>query len=79
MKNTFEKVVKGFLVALLVLGIVAIAFGVTYITCAGIWWLICLVVSREFLWSEALGFWIVMQLVSVVCYDQNKDSRRRWL
>jgi hypothetical protein len=73
MREVMVKVVAGLIVTVLVVLVFAIGTGLTYLTCSGIWYLICLGFGREFGWGEAFGFWIIVQLASVLIYGQRNE------
>lgn len=65
-KNLKNKITEGGAVALVVIVIVALAYGVSWIATCGIIKLITLCFGWTFKWSIATGIWLIMCLLQTV-------------
>lgn len=65
-KNLKNKIAEGGTVALIVIIILAIGYGISWITTCGIIKLITLCFGWTFKWSIATGIWLIMLLLRSV-------------
>lgn len=63
MKNLKDKIATGGIVALIIIAIVAVLYGISWIVTCGIIYLITLCFGWTFKWSIATGIWLIMCLV----------------
>ena len=65
-KNLKNKIAEGGAVALVVIGILALAYGLSWIVTCGIIKLITMYFGWTFKWSIATGIWLVMCLLQSI-------------
>ena len=65
-KNLKNKIAEGGAVALVVIGILAFAYGLSWIVTCGIIKLITMCFGWTFKWSIATGIWLVMCLLQSI-------------
>ena len=63
-KNLKNKIAEGGTVALIIIIILAIVYGISWIVTCGIIKLITLCFGWKFKWSVATGIWLIMCLLS---------------
>ena len=65
-KNLKNKIAEGGAVALVVIGILALAYGLSWIVTCGIIKLITMCFGLTFKWSIATGIWLIMCLLQSI-------------
>ena len=65
-KNLKNKIAEGGAVALVVIGILALAYGLSWIVTCGIIKLITMCFGLTFKWSVATGIWLIMCLLQSI-------------
>ena len=65
-KNLKNKIAEGGAVALVVIGILALAYGLSWIVTCGIIKLITMCFGWTFKWSIATGIWLIMCLLQLI-------------
>lgn len=82
LKKNVSNIAEGGIVVLLVLAIVVIAFGLSWIITCGIIKLITLCFGWTFSWGIATGIWFVMMLLkkvfNVTVTNHNHNHNTRW-
>lgn len=82
LKKNVSNIAEGGIAVLLVLAIVVIAFGLSWIITCGIIKLITLCFGWTFSWGIATGIWFVMMLLkkvfSVTVTNHNHNHNTRW-
>ena len=82
LKKNVSNIAEGGIAVLLVLAIVVIAFGLSWIITCGIIKLITLCFGWTFSWGIATGIWFVMMLlkkvfnITVTNHNHNHNTRR---
>lgn len=82
LKKNVSNIAEGSIAVLLVLAIVVIAFGLSWIITCGIIKLITLCFGWTFSWGIATGIWFVMMLLkkvfNVTVTNHNHNHNTRW-
>ena len=65
-KNLKNKIAEGGAVALVVIGILALAYGLSWIVTCGIIKLITMCFGLTFKWSVATGIWLIICLLQSI-------------
>jgi len=82
LKKNVSNIAEGGIAVLLVLAIVVIAFGLSWIITCGIIKLITLCFGWTFSWGIATGIWFVMMLLkkvfNVTVTNHNHNHNTRW-
>ena len=73
MKKLKDKIATGGIVALIIIVILALAYGSSWIITCGIIKLITLCFGWTFKWSIATGIWLIMCLVTP-CFKSNNSK-----
>ena len=82
LKKNVSNIAEGGIAILLVLAIVVVAFGLSWIVTCGIIKLITLCFGWTFSWGIATGIWFVMMLLkkvfNVTVTNHNHNHNTRW-
>jgi len=82
LKKNVSNIAEGGIAVLLVLAIVVIAFGLSWIITCGIIKLITLCFGWTFSWGIATGIWFIMMLLkkvfNVTVTNHNHNHNTRW-
>lgn len=82
LKKNVSNIAEGGLAVLIVLAIVVLAFGLSWIVTCGIIKLITLCFGWTFSWGIATGIWFVMMLLkkvfNVTVTNHNHNHNTRW-
>ena len=65
-KNLKNKIAEGGTVALVVIGILVLAYGLSWVVTCGIIKLITMCFGWTFKWSMATGIWLIMCLLPLI-------------